>query len=148
MRLIEKMWSLINAESKKDWKEKPGSSINENIKLAFEEVKIDGLNLSEMDDGAIATCSILMNWICQKCGGTGTKSALARSWLAWGIESDGKVGDIVVLRRGTSSWQGHVTILKKKNLLTVECLGFNQGNDLKVSTYPRAMVLGYRTSRD
>ena len=39
MRLIEKMWSLINAESKKDWKEKPGSSINENIKLAFEEVK-------------------------------------------------------------------------------------------------------------
>jgi uncharacterized protein (TIGR02594 family) len=148
MRLIEKMWALIQAEAKKDWKEKPGALMNENIKKAFEEVKIDGLDLSDMDDGAIATCSILMNWICQKCGGTGTRSGLARSWSNWGRASDGKVGDIVILRRGTSSWQGHVTMLYKKNLLTVECLGFNQKNDLRISTYPRAQVIAYRTSKD
>ena len=148
MRLIEKMWKMINEEAKKDWKEKPGPAMNPNIAKAFKLVKIQGLDLSDMDDGAIATCSILLNYICQACGGSGTQSGLARSWLSWGKASDGKVGDVVVLRRGTSSWQGHVTMLHKKNLFTVECLGFNQGNDLKISTYPRAQVLGYRTSKD
>lgn len=148
MRLIEKMWAKINQELKNDWKERPGQAMNPNIKKAFEEVKIDNLDLSEMDDGAIATCSILMNWICQQCGGKGTKSAAARSWLGWGKKSTGQVGDVVVLRRGTSAWQGHVGMLRSKGTLYVEVVGFNQGNDLTVKKFLRAMVLDYRTSKE
>lgn len=148
MRLIEKMWLRINQELKNDWKEKPGKAMNPNIKKAFDEVKIDNLDLSEMDDGAIATCSILLNWLCQQCGGQGTKSGLARSWLSWGKASDGHTGDVVILRRGTSSWSGHVGQLKSKGLLYVEVVGFNQNNDLNVKKFLRAQVLGYRTSKD
>lgn len=148
MRLIERMYAMINKELKLDWKEVPGPTSNSRIAKAFKEVIIDNWRNREIDDGAIATCSILMNWLCQQCGGVGTRSATARSWLDWGKESTGKEGDLVVLKRGNSSWKGHVTMLRKKGLVFVECVGFNQNNELNVSKYLRANVLGYRTSKD
>lgn len=148
MRLIEKMWIRINEEAKKDWKEFSGNESNPRIAQAFKEVIIDGWGNREVDDGAIATCSILMNWTCQQCGGNGTRSALARSWLAWGRESEGNRGDLVVFKRGNNGWQGHVSMVVNKGPIFVECLGFNQNNNLQISKYLRANVLGYRTSKD
>lgn len=148
MRLIEKIWIEAHKILNLNWKEVPGKESNPLIKQVFSEVILNDGDASDYDDSAIAWCSIGMNWLVQKCGGKGTRSMGARSWCAWGKKSTGIPGDLVVLRRGTSSWQGHIAILKSKGTLYVETLGFNQDNDFCVRKYLRAQVLDYRTSKD
>ena len=56
-------------------------------------------------------CSIFMNWVTMKAGLPRSGKADARSWLHIGTEvKDPLLGDIVVFRRGTSAWEGHVAI--------------------------------------
>ena len=146
-RLIDLAFSFAKAALKQDWKEVAGPGSNPLITEAYGSV--DGLGNPEMiDDSKVPWCSCFVNWCIQKAGGKGTRSAMARSWLSWGKASDGKAGDIVVLRRGTSSYQGHVGFLISKGLLYVEVLGGNQSNNVTIQKFLRAQVLGYRTSLD
>jgi uncharacterized protein (TIGR02594 family) len=94
-------------------------------------------------------CSAFVNWCIQKAGGKGTGSALARSWLVWGIDAglDPKQGDIVVLKRGNDDISGHVGFLAfapSKFSPYIEVLGGNQNNMVCVKKYLRWNVLGYR----
>ena len=147
MRLIEKAFDIAKEALKEDWKEVTGELSNPKIIAAYHSV--DGFGNPEMlDDSKVAWCSCFVNYCVQKAGGRGTRSPSARSWLRWGKESDGKVGDIVVFRRGNSPWQGHVGFVVEKGLLYVTVLGGNQSDQVKLSKYPRAAVLGYRTSKD
>lgn len=147
MALIAKAFELAKKQLLLDWKEKDGQGSNPKITQVY--ACVDGLGNPEMiDDSSVAWCSAFVNWCIQMSGGKGTRNAAARSWLDWGKSSEGKVGDIVVLRRGTSSWQGHVGFVVSKGLLYVEILGGNQDNDVCVKKYLRANVLGYRTSLD
>lgn len=147
MKLIQIAYAYAKAALKQNWKEKPGKESNPLILKAYNSV--DGLGNPEMlDDSKIPWCSCFVNYCVQAAGGRGTRSAAARSWLEWGTKSDGVEGDVVVLRRGTSSWQGHVGFLVEKGVLYVKVLGGNQANDVNISKYLRAQVLGYRTSKD
>lgn len=75
-----------------------------------------------------------------------TFSPLARHWLSWGSETkDPQPGDLVVLRRGSSQWQGHVGFFVKRDPLTVTVFGGNQDDQVKESRFLRVNVLGYRT---
>lgn len=147
MRLITKAFMLAKSAMYENWKELKGPGSNPRITEAYKSV--DGLGNPEMlDDSKIPWCSVFVNHIVQKAGGKGTRSALARSWLIWGNKSDGQPGDIVVLRRGTSSWSGHVGFLVSKGPVYVEVLGGNQSDNVTIARYLRATVLGYRTSKD
>lgn len=147
MKLVRKAYAIALNALKQNWKEVSGPGSNPLIIETYKAV--DGLGNPEMiDDSKVPWCSCFVNWCVQKADGKGTRSAAARSWLEWGSASEGKVGDIVVLRRGTSSWQGHVGFLISKGLLYVEVLGGNQSNNVTIQKFLRAQVLGYRTSLD
>lgn len=147
MRLIERAFQKAYDCLREDWNEVEGPGSNPRITEAYS--CVDGFGNPEMmDDSKFAWCSCFVNYCIQKSGGKGTRSAAARSWLRWGKESDGKVGDIVVFRRGNSPWQGHVGFVLEKGLLYISVLGGNQSDQVKISKFPRAAVLGYRTSLD
>lgn len=146
MRLIEFAYANARRELEFNWKEIPGQESNPKILEVYKAV--DGLNNIELNDDEVAWCSCFANWCVQRAGGRGTRSAMARSWLNWGLESDGQIGDIVVLKRGNSAWQGHVGFLVKKDLLNIQVLGGNQSNTVNIQSYPKSSVLGYRTSKD
>lgn len=146
MRLIQKAYAYARYQLGEVWGEIPGSKSNPKILEVYKAV--DGLDNFELNDDEIPWCSAFVNWCIQKAGGKGTRSAAARSWLNWGKESKGEIGDIVILKRGSSTWQGHVGFLVSKGLLYVDVLAGNQGNDVCIKKFLRTSVLGYRTSKD
>lgn len=149
MRLIESAFMMAKAALKQDWKEVSGPNSNPRITEAYS--CVDGLGNPEMiDDSKVPWCACFVNYCIQKgiIKGKGTRSAWARSFLDWGVKSSGNVGDIVVLRRGTNASTGHVGFLYEKGTLYIKVLGGNQQNDVSIKSYPRVMVLGYRTSKD
>ena len=146
MKLIEHAYAIARRQLEENWNEVSGPKSNPKILEVYKAV--DGLDNMELNDDEIPWCSCFANWCIQKAGGKGTRSAMARSWLSWGEKSDGQVGDIVVLKRGTSNVQGHVGFVVKKGLLNVEVVGGNQSNNVTVQSFSRTKVLGYRTSKD
>jgi uncharacterized protein (TIGR02594 family) len=92
-------------------------------------------------------CSSFANFVTDTAGFPGTGSAAARSWLKWGVKLDAPVlGCVVVLKRGKAP-AGHVTFCDHPDVSNgiVRCIGGNQGNAVKVSRFPVADVLGYRS---
>jgi len=96
-----------------------------------------------------AWCSAFAHAVAEECGYKGSGKLNARSWLGVGDEvpaAQAKQGDVVVLwRDNKSSWKGHVGFFhgydKKGN---IRVLGGNQGNQVKISTYPANRLLGFR----
>lgn len=93
-------------------------------------------------------CSSFVNWVMKKVGIKGTNSALARSWLTWGIEVSQKApkyGSVVVLSRGVGSIAGHVGFYVGKTVGgQIKVLGGNQGDKVSVALFSKSKVLGYR----
>jgi len=90
-------------------------------------------------------CSSFVNWCMQQGGEPGTNSARARSWLDWGnrIEEPRK-GCVVIFSRGQDPTTGHVAFFLRDRGAMLEVLGGNQSNQVKVSSYPHANLLGFR----
>ena len=96
-------------------------------------------------DDSVAWCSSFANWCMKQAGIEGTNSAAARSWLTWGKKLDEpRNGCVVVLKRGANPAQGHVAFYVGDGTGNVRVLGGNQGNQVKISNYPKSMLLGYR----
>ena len=103
-----------------------------------------GFNL---DPSTTAWCAGFANAVVQECGYPGTKSLAARSFLKWGKSvrpESAQPGDIVVFKRGTSSWQGHVTFFVRWQGKQMVCLGGNQSNKVNEQLYSTAGLLGVR----
>lgn len=104
----------------------------------------------------VAWCSAFVNWCVyaarfhQEEAGvdimpTQTRSAMARSWLLWGVPTkDPQEGDIVVFQRLNDGVSGHVGFFVKRDLLFVYMWGGNQDNGVGLKKYLRKDVLGYR----
>jgi uncharacterized protein (TIGR02594 family) len=96
-------------------------------------------------DDETAWCSAFANWCMQTAGLKGSGSAAARSWLDWGKKlEEPKEGCIVVFKRGSQPWQGHVGFFAGFDGDNVLTLGGNQGNEVKIAPYAKNRVLGYR----
>ena len=76
---------------------------------------------------------------------------LAKSYLKYGdmvLESELQKGDILIFRRGSEWWQGHVgfyvgtEIVRGRKYYRV--LGGNQDNEVNISLYPEYKLLGIR----
>ncbi len=102
-------------------------------------------NIRGYDDKA-SWCSSFVNWCLFQVGIAGTGSALARSWLDWGQALDEpRQGCIVVLRRGDpQGWTGHVGFFVSADAQYLHLLGGNQLDAVRVHTYERESLLGYR----
>jgi len=104
-----------------------------------------GTNITGYDDKA-AWCSSFVNWVFNKVGIHGTNSALARSWLEWGVRIDFPVkGCVVVLEReGPNGWKGHVGFYVKTEGERIYLFGGNQLNEVREYDYDVSTVLAYR----
>ncbi|CAN7712427.1 TIGR02594 family protein [Duganella sp. LjRoot269] len=102
-------------------------------------------NLRGYDD-KISWCSSFMNWCLAQVGIAGTGSALARSWLEWGIPLESPVpGCIAVLTRDDpNSWKGHVGFFLRIEGDSVVLFGGNQLEEVREHYYPVKSVLSYR----
>lgn len=99
----------------------------------------------EIKNDETAWCSAFVNAVMFEAGIKGTQNLLARSWLEWGVKtSSPRYGDIVIMRRGNSSWQGHVFFFVKMDDNYVYGLGGNQSNAVTLAKFRRSEILGYR----
>lgn len=120
-------------------KEFPGPADNPRI------VEYHQATSLQASDDEVAWCSSFANWCMKQAGKTGSGSAAARSWLQWGQRLEKpRRGCIVVLKRGTSPAQGHVGFLLQNRGAVLELLGGNQGNQVKIQSFPASQLLGYR----
>ena len=100
-----------------------------------------------------AWCSAFTHAVAEEAGFKGSGKLNAKSWLKVGDEvpaSQAQQGDVVVFwRDNKSSWKGHVGFFhgydKKGN---IRVLGGNQGNQVKISTYPSNRLLGFRRLKE
>ena len=94
-------------------------------------------------------CSSFANAIAWMLRLPRSKSAAARSWLdvgevVAGINFASVGNDVVILKRGTSTTQGHVGFYAGSDGATVSVLGGNQGDAVSIARFPLADVLGIR----
>jgi len=90
-------------------------------------------------------CSVFVNWVFDQVGIEPTRSALARSWLQWGIDCGSyKYGAVCIMQRGNKSWQGHVGFAVDHKNDKVLILGGNQSDKVSLQWYSLKDVLGFR----
>lgn len=100
-------------------------------------------------DDSVPWCSSFVNWCMREAGKTGTGSAAARSWLNWGRKLDAPiVGCITVLKRAGSPSNGHVAFYVAEAGSNIRLLGGNQSDQVKISSFPKSMLLSYRWPND
>ena len=123
----------------------PGPKSNPRVLEYFKHTSLGKVK----DDSTTPWCAAFVNFCVVTAGLKGTNSAGARSFLKWGVPvKDPKVGDIVVLRRGTDPSSGHVGFLADKpGLMWIIILSGNQNDKVCIQKYLRARVLGYRRSK-
>ncbi len=91
-------------------------------------------------------CSAFMCAMFEWAGIPSTRSAMARSWLDWGVQLDApRMGCVVVLWRGNKDGpSGHCGFYVGETDKSVQLLGGNQNNKVCVRGYSKDRILGYR----
>lgn len=140
-KLIEASW-FRKAKSYMGVREIPGAQHNAQVLAFFAKAGFPGI-----DNDEVAWCAGFVNACLEESGISGSKSLAARSFLTWGKEvSKPQPGDIVVFwRNSPTSWQGHVGFYVDETSTHIRVLGGNQSNEVNVSSYSKAQLLGYRT---
>ena len=102
-------------------------------------------NLLGYDD-KISWCSSFINWCLFQAGFVGTGSAIARSWLNWGISiTSPAYGCLVVLTRDDPlSWKGHVGFYLRHDENHIYLLGGKQRGEVRELAYSKGRILAYR----
>jgi uncharacterized protein (TIGR02594 family) len=97
-------------------------------------------------DDKVPWCSSFLNWCMLQSGLPGTNSALARSWLHWGIPlAKPRTGCVVILwRKNPESPKGHAGLFLHQDAELVYLWGGNQLGKVCANSYPVATILGYR----
>lgn len=106
----------------------------------------------EVKNDETAWCAAFVGAMLNRAGEKGTGQLVARSYLNWGVQVDramAQPGDIVVLKRGDSKWQGHVGFFVKDNGSTITILGGNQNNAVNRRAYKvdGGQLLGIRRAK-
>lgn len=102
---------------------------------------------THVEHDSVAWCAAFVGHCLEKAGIRSTRKLTARSYLDWGIPievRDAQQGDIGIIPRGTSSWQGHVFFIDRTEGQWVWGLGGNQDDAVNVKRYPVTKLLGVR----
>ena len=100
-----------------------------------------------VEHDSVAWCAAFVGHCLERAGIRSTRKLTARSYLDWGIAveiADAQPGDIGVIPRGSSSWQGHVFFIERFEGAWVWGLGGNQSDAVNVKRYPVSKLLGIR----
>ena len=100
-----------------------------------------------VEHDSVAWCAAFVGHCLERAGLRSTRKLTARSYLDWGVPvemADAQPGDIGVIPRGTSSWQGHVFFIDRIEGAWVWGLGGNQGDAVTIKRYPVSTLLGVR----
>ena len=100
-----------------------------------------------VEHDSVAWCAAFVGHCLERAGIRSTRKLTARSYLDWGVPvevADAQNGDIGVIPRGTSNWQGHVFFIDRIEGQWVWGLGGNQNDAVNVKRYPVAKLLGVR----
>jgi uncharacterized protein (TIGR02594 family) len=95
-------------------------------------------------DDEVPWCSAFVCWVLRAAHVPTTRSAAARSWLAWGRTVPERYGAVAVLSRGTNPAQGHVGFLVDADAASLWMIGGNQGDAVSVARFDRPRLLGLR----
>lgn len=100
----------------------------------------DDAGFPEIGNDEVPWCAAALNAWAARVGLPTTGSLLAQSFLrGWGRPvswSEAREGDVMIWKRGSKSWQGHVNILvRKEGVATAHCIGGNQGDQVNVKPY-------------
>lgn len=123
-------------------KEITGTNNNKKVVSYFQEIGFKQINEDETP-----WCSAFINWCAMIAGYERTNKLTARSWLDIGkkIELDSaQLGDILIFKRGTQSWQAHVTIYINRVNDDLYGLGGNQNNMVNIQPYDKKNLIGIR----
>lgn len=102
----------------------------------------------DFDLDEIPWCSAFLNWCFDRAhvNATGTKSALARSWMTWGEETRDPVpGAVVVLQMEKSM---HVGLFIARTNKGIMVLGGNQVDEVNIKTFQAHRLVSYRVTKD
>ena len=119
-------------------KEVPGPKANPLIVEMFDTVGSDITSDEE------AWCAAATGWALEKEGYPSTRNLAARSYLRYGKKVKPKLGAIMVFKRGSSTWQGHVGFYVGEDADSYMILGGNQGNTVSIKPYPKSSFLAAR----
>jgi uncharacterized protein (TIGR02594 family) len=134
-------WMPI-AFSEEGVKEFPGTGDNPRV---VEYLRSTNLTAPYNSNDETPWCSAFVNWCIERSGFEGTDSAWARSWTNWGKKiNNGRRGCIVVFTRPPDPGSGHVAFYVSETPTQIKVLGGNQSDAVKISTYPKSRLLGYR----
>ena len=100
-----------------------------------------------VEHDSVAWCAAFVGHCFERAGIRSTRKLTARSYLDWGVPvevTDAQQGDIGVIPRGSSSWQGHVFFIDRIEGQWVWGLGGNQDDAVNVKRYPLSKLLGVR----
>ncbi len=100
-----------------------------------------------VEHDAVAWCAAFVGHCLETAGIRSTRKLTARSYLDWGIPveiSAAQPGDIGVIPRGSSSWQGHVFFIHRIDGPWVWALGGNQSDAVTIKRYPVSKLIGVR----
>jgi uncharacterized protein (TIGR02594 family) len=101
----------------------------------------------DVKDDAVAWCAAFVGAMLARSGVKPSGALTARSYLKWGVPvdvQDWRQGDIGVIPRGNSTWQGHVFFIDRIEGGRVYALGGNQRDAVNITSYPVSALLGIR----
>lgn len=133
--------AYLIAENEIGQKEVSGSKHNDRI------LEYHSATALKAQTDEVPWCSAFVNWCLKQANVKGTNQANARSFLAWGLQiqlEDARKGDIVIFKRGSSAWAGHVGFFAGINGEKIIVLGGNQKNQVNFSEYSQELLLGVR----
>lgn len=126
-------------------KEVPGKKDNPKIMEMYRTV---GHAWVEHDE--VAWCAAFVGAMLERANIPSTRSLAARSYLKWGDPvsvTEAREGDVVVFKRGNSSWQGHVAFFVRQTRTSIYVLGGNQANGVNTKAYSKSRLLGIRRAQ-
>ena len=100
-----------------------------------------------VEHDGVAWCAAFVGHCLEKAGIRSTRKLTARSYLDWGVPveiADAQPGDIGIIPRGRSSWQGHVFFIDRIEGPWIWGLGGNQSDAVNIKRYPVSKLLGVR----
>jgi len=89
-------------------------------------------------------CSSFMCAAAESTGFKSTRSAAAKSWLTYGEEGNGDVGEMVVFKRGAGHHVAFVNKTFKQGDKFISVLGGNQSDSVSVAKYKTDNLLAFR----
>lgn len=132
--MINPTWMPL-AERELGVLEMSGSANNDRILEYHSKTKLG----AEHDE--VPWCSSFVCFILDAAGFYTTESALARSWVDWGIPRLPTYGSVLVFRRGNHEWQGHVGFYVYQDRGHYYVLGGNQKDSVSVLPYPKKNLI-------